>query len=109
MTAFAERQAEILGYCRIDDPTPEDLSLLETMYMDAVSQMSNAGVTEPLPGSVRLAQYNTCVNAMVLDAWDNRGVQTADKAFADNPAFRRRLNQLKRTEPVTVSKSDTEG
>lgn len=109
MTAFAERQAEILGYCRIDDPTPEDLSLLAALYMDAVSQMSHAGVTEPVPGSARLSQYNTCISALVLDAWDNRGVQTADKAFADNPAFRRRLNQLKLTEPVTVSESDTEG
>ena len=48
------------------------------------------------------------VNALVLDAWDSRGTQSADKAFADNPAFRRRLNQLKLTEPVR-SESDTEG
>ena len=109
MTAFAERQAEILSYCRIDDPAPEDLSLLRTMYTDAVSQMSNAGVTEPVSGSARLAQYNTCVNALVLDAWDNRGIQTGDKALTDNPAFRRRLNQLKLSEPVAVSESDTEG
>ena len=108
MTAFAERQAEILGYCRIDDPTPEDLSLLEALYMDAVSQMSHAGVTEPVPGSARLAQYNVCVSALVLDAWDNRGIQTGDKALTDNPAFRRRINQLKLTEPVR-SDSDTEG
>lgn len=108
MTAFADRQASILSYCRIDDPTPEDLSLLETMYLDAVSKMSNAGVAEPLPGLVRLAQYNICVNALVLDAWENRGVQCADKSFPDNKSFRRRLNQLKLTEPVR-SDSDTEG
>ena len=100
MTAFADRQASILSYCRIDDPTPEDLSLLETMYLDAVSKMSNAGVAEPLPG--------LCVNALVLDAWENRGVQCADKSFPDNKSFRRRLNQLKLTEPVR-SDSDTEG
>ena len=46
--------------------------------------------------------------ALVLDAWDNRGIQTADKSFADNPAFRRRINQLKLTEPVR-SDSDTGG
>ena len=108
MTAFADRQAAILSYCRIDDPTPEDLALLENFYADAVSYMDGAGVAEPDAGSGRLAQYNTCVNALVLDAWDNRGVQTGDKAFADNPAFRRRLNQLKLTEPVR-SDSDTEG
>lgn len=109
MAAFSDRQASILSYCRIDDPTPEDLSLLEGFHADAVSYMRNAGVAEPEAGSARLPQYNTCILAMVLDAWENRGTQTADKAFADNPAFRRRLNQLKRTEPVTVSESDTEG
>ena len=109
MTAFSDRQASILSYCRIDDPTPEDLTLLEGFHADAVSYMRSAGVAEPEAGSARLSQYNTCILALVLDAWDNRGVQTADKAFADNPAFRRRLNQLKLTEPVTVSESDTEG
>lgn len=109
MAAFSDRQASILSYCRIDDPTPEDLALLEGFHADAVSYMRNAGVAEPEAGSARLPQYNTCILALVLDAWENRGVQTADKAFADNPAFRRRINQLKRTEPVTVSDSDTEG
>lgn len=108
MAAFSDRQASILSYCRIDDPTPEDLALLEGFHADAVSYMRNAGVAEPEAGSARLFQYNTCILALVLDAWDNRGIQTADKAFADNPAFRRRLNQLKRTEPVR-SDSDTEG
>ena len=102
MAAFSDRQASILSYCRIDDPTPEDLSLLEGFHADAVSYMRNAA------GSARLPQYNTCILALVLDAWDSRGTQTADKAFADNPAFRRRLNQLKLTEPVR-SESDTEG
>lgn len=108
MAAFSERQASILSYCRIDDPTQEDLELLEGFHADAVSYMRNAGVAEPNPGSARLPQYNTCILAMVLDAWENRGTQTSDKVFADNPAFRRRINQLKRTEPVR-SESDTEG
>lgn len=108
MTAFADRQAAILGYCRIDDPTPEDLALLEDFYADAVSYMSHAGVAEPDPGSARMAEYSVCVNALVLDAWDNRGIQTGDKTLTDNPAFRRRIVQLKLTEPVR-SDSDTEG
>ena len=108
MAAFSDRQASILSYCRIDDPTPEDLALLEGFHADAVSYMEDAGVAEPKAGSARLPQYNTCILAMVLDAWDNRGIQTGDKALTDNPAFRRRLNQLKRTEPVR-SDSDTEG
>ena len=108
MTAFSERQRALLSYCRIDDPAQEELALLEELYGAAVSYMANAGVSEPDTGSERLAQYNACVNALVLDAWDNRGVQTGDKAFTDNPAFRRRLNQLKLTEPPR-SDSDTEG
>ena len=108
MTAFAERQRAILNYCRIDDPAQEELALLEELYGAAVSYMANAGVSEPASGSERLAQYNTCVNALVLDGWDSRGAQTGDKAFTDNPAFRRRLNQLKLTEPPR-SDSDTEG
>ena len=108
MAAFSDRQASILSYCRIDDPTPEDLSLLEGFHADAVSYMRNAGVAEPEAGSARLTQYNTWILALVLDAWDNRGTQTADKACADHPACRRRLNQLKLTEPVR-SESDTEG
>lgn len=47
MAAFSDRQASILSYCRIDDPTPEDLALLEGFHADAVSYMRNAGVAEP--------------------------------------------------------------
>lgn len=108
MTAFSDRQASILSYCRIDDPTPEDLILLEGFHLDAVSYMEDAGVAEPEAGSARLPKYNTCILALVLDAWENRGIQCADKSFPDNRAFRRRLNQLKLTEPVR-SDSDTEG
>ena len=43
MTAFSERQGAILSYCRVDDPTTEDLALLEGMYTDAVSYMTQAG------------------------------------------------------------------
>lgn len=107
MAAFSDRQASILSYCRIDDPTPEDLSLLEGFHAAAVSYLLDAGVAEPKAGSARLPNYNICILAMVLDAWENRGTQTSDKVFADNPAFRRRINQLKRTEPVR-SESDTE-
>ena len=64
------------------------------------------GVTEPETGSPRLPLYNACVNALVLDAWDNRAPRAGGKGVSDNPAFRRKLNQLKLTEPP-VSESDT--
>ena len=42
------------------------------------------------------------VDSMVLDRWDNRGTQTAGYSLMENPAFRRKLNQLKLTEPEVV-------
>ena len=100
------RKTTLLAYCRIDDPAPEDLTLLEDMCMEAMGYLHGAGVTEPETGSPRLPLYNACVNALVLDAWDNRGAQSGGKVVSDNPAFRRKLNQLKLTEPI-VSESDT--
>lgn len=104
MTAFDERKPVLMSYCRLDELSSEDEELLEGLYEDAVSYMDGAGVTEPEDGP-RLRQYNTCINALVLDAWDHRGTQTGDKALVDNPAFRRRINQLKMTEPP-ASESD---
>lgn len=100
--SFDDRKAELLTYCRIDEMAAEEEALLETIYDDAISYMTQAGVSEPVSGS-RLGQYNLCVNALVLDVWDNRGSQTGDKALLENPAFRRRLNQLKLSEPVLES------
>lgn len=109
MTAFSERRAALLTYCRLEELLPEDEALLESCYEDAISYMTQAGVTEPVSGP-RLAQYNTCVSALVLDAWDQRGSQIGDKTLAENPAFRRRLNQLKLTEPISApSESDERG
>ena len=102
------RKTALLAYCRIDDPAPEDLTLLEDMCMEAMGYLHGAGVTEPETGSPRLPLYHACVTARVLDAWDNRGAQSGGKGVSDNPAFRRKLNQLKLTEPI-VSESDTTG
>lgn len=98
MTAFEDRRAALLGYCRLEELTAEEEALLESFYEDAVGYMTTAGVAEPV-SATRLAQYNTCVSALVLDAWDHRGTQTGDKALVENPAFRRRINQLKLSEP----------
>lgn len=103
--AFEDRRAALMTYCRLDELTAEEEVLLGELYEDAVSYMTTAGVAEPTTAP-RLAQYEQCINALVLDAWDHRGTQTGDRALVDNPAFRRRLNQLKLSEPV--SESDTE-
>ena len=60
--------------------------------------MTNAGVREPEEGTPRRAQYDLCINFMVLRDFDLRDAQV-DGAIQDNPAFRRLLNQLKLTEP----------
>ncbi|MBQ7778384.1 MAG: phage gp6-like head-tail connector protein [Oscillibacter sp.] len=97
--------AALMNYCRIDELIDGDGDDLREAYESAVAYMAAAGVREPERGSERYAQWMRCIKALVLDDWDNRGTQTAGQALADNLAFRRRLNQLKLTEPV--SDSDT--
>jgi len=101
-----ERKAGLLAYCRIDELTPGEETLLEALYDAAVGYMTQAGVREPETGTPRRAQYDLCVNYLVLDSWDRRDVSFVGTIQTDNPAFRRLLNQLKLTEP-DVSESDT--
>lgn len=102
-----ERKAALTAYCRIDEFGPGEEALFGAIYDSAVSYMEEAGVSEPPEGTGRRAKYDLCVNALVLDAWDNRGTEIAARA-EENPAFRRVLNQLKLTEP-DVSNLDTSG
>ena len=97
------RRASLMAYCRIDVLEPGEHVLLETLYDSAVSYMNQAGVSEPDTCTKRRAQYDLCVNALVLDAWDNRSAQSNGQVFSENCAFRRMLNQLKLTEPVPDS------
>lgn len=104
-----ERRAALLAYCRIDELAPDEEPVFEGMYQAAVGYMDQAGVSEPADGTLRRGQYDLCVNALVLDAWDKRGTTSGGlKTYTavDNPSFRRMLNQLKLTEP-DVSKLDT--
>ena len=68
--------------------------------------MEQAGVSEPAEGTARRAQYDLCVNYLVLDSWDRRDASFVGAASSENPAFRRLLNQMKLTEP-DVSNLDT--
>ena len=106
MALSEERRASLLAYCRIEEPTAEELLTLEGLYDAAVGYLERAGVAEPEAGTTRRAQYDLCVNAMVLDWWEHRDLKEST-ATAENPAFRRLLNQLKLTEPV--SDLDTSG
>ena len=71
-----------------------------------MSYMEQAGVSEPEGETPRRAQYDLCVNYLVLDGYDRRDVTITGTIVSDNPMFRRMLNQLKLTEPA-VSESDT--
>ena len=108
MELTPERKAVLLAYCRIDALEPGEDTLMETLYSAAVAYMDQAGVSEPKEGTPRRAQYDLAVNYLVLNAYDQRDTVITGTIVADNPAFRRLLNQLKLTEPV-VSESDTTG
>ena len=103
MALTDERRTALMAYCRIDELADGEAALLESLYEDAAAYLAEAGVSEPDAGTGRAAQYDQCINALVMDAWDHRGSQTAGQALVENPAFRRRLNQLKLTEPVPDS------
>ena len=100
MALEEERKQSLMAYCRIDALAPGEASLLEVMYDSAVAYMTDAGVAQPETGTARAAQYDLVVNAMVLDAWDNRGGHRAGAPLTDNPFFRRLITQMKLTEPV---------
>lgn len=98
-------KSRLMAYCRIDALEEGEELLLQGLYEAAVSYMEQAGVSEPEAGTPRRAQYDLCINALVLDGYDRRGVQT-EGSVSDNPQLRRMIVQLKLTEPA-VSESDT--
>lgn len=104
MAMTDERKTALMAYCRIDTLEEGEETLLQGLYDAAVSYMEGAGISEPAEGTPRRAQYDLCVNAMVLDTYDRRGAQT-ERSVGDNPMLRRMITQLKLTEPV--SKLDT--
>mgnify|MGYP006943505722 CR=1 FL=1 len=92
--------ASLLAYCKLAElaDDPEVQALIPALYGAAVSYMENAGVREPEYGTPRAAQYDLCVNHLVLDAWERREASIVATVVSDNPAFRRLINQLKLTE-----------
>ena len=108
MALSDERRESLLAYCKLTElaDDPEVKLLIPIFYAGAVGYLEGAGVTRSESDTNRAALYDLCVNAMVLDAWDNRDTKEPVSQATENPAFRHSLNQLKRTEPV-VSDSDT--
>ena len=102
------RRASLLAYCKLTEfaEDPEVEALIGTYYGAAAAYMAQAGISEPPEGTPRRAQYDLCVNAMVLDSWDKREISVSG-TVSENAAFRRVMNQLKMTE--NVSNLDTSG
>lgn len=94
------RMARLMAYCRLDELTDEENDLLRSMLATAQGYLYAAGVEAPADGDPRAAVYESVCNALVLDDWDNRGSQSAGYTISENPAFRRKLNQLKQTVPI---------
>ena len=88
MALSEARRASLLAYCRIEEPTAEELLTLEGLYDAAVGYLEQAGVSEPEEGTPRRAQYDLCVNFMVLRDFDLREATITGTIVNDNPAFR---------------------
>lgn len=96
-----KRKAALLAYCHLTElaDEPEVQTLIPALYDAAVGYMTNAGISQPERGTARAALYDLCVNHLVLDGWERRETAMVATVVADNPGFRRLINQLKLTEP----------
>ena len=103
MELTEEIKRSLMAYAKIDELMPEEEDDFEDCFLGAVSELEDAGVSCPEEGTARWHKYMRCLKAIFLDDSDHRGTQTAGQALVENPAFRRRLNQLKLTEPVPDS------
>ena len=95
-----EFKAQVLAYCREPEPDAESLLVLNQAWDSSAAYLEGAGVTQPpAENTARTALGLSVMLPMVLDEYDPRGAQFTESKLQDNPAFRRRLNQLKLTEP----------
>lgn len=92
------------AYMRVDGDA--DDSVVKECLLGARAYMTGAGISLPAAGTLRRASYDICAHRLALDDYDGRKGVIHEKA-EENPAFRRRFNQLKFDAPVPDS--DTEG
>lgn len=91
------------AYMRVDGN--DDDSVVKECLLGARAYLMGAGISLPAPGTLRRASYDICAHRLALDDYDERKGVTHEKA-EENPAFRRRFNQLKFD--ASVPDSDTE-
>ena len=95
-----EYKATVLAYCQEPEPDEADLLALNQAWDSAEAYLAGTGVSRPATENAgRLSLWLGVMLPMVLDEYDQRGAQFAEGKLQDNPAFRRKLNQLKLTEP----------
>lgn len=98
MELTPEELAAAKAYMKVDDDN--DDVVVTQCVIAAREYMKGAGIALPPSGMPRRASYDICAHRMALDDYDERLGIVHAKA-EENPAFRRRLNQLKLTEPVS--------
>ena len=80
-----EYQDLVRSYCQEPEPDEADLLALNQAWDENVA---------------RTALWLGVMLPMVLDEYDQRGAQFEQGKLQDNPVFRRKLVQLKLTEPL---------
>ena len=93
---LTERLADIAAYCKVGADDAELPGFVDV----AAAYLAGAGVSEPEDGTARAALYLQAVKYLTLDLYDRRDA-AVEGTISDNPAFRRVINQLKLTEPVS--------
>lgn len=95
-----EYKAQVLAYCREPEPDAESMLVLNQAWDSSAAYLEGAGVTQPpAENAARTALWLSVMLPMVLDEYDQRGGQFTEDKLQDNPVFRRKLTQLKLTEP----------
>ena len=98
---------DVEAYCVEPDPDEAALRALHLAWDEAEAYLQGAGICRPDPAAARHGLWLGVMLALTLDGYDQRGAQFETGKLQDNPAFRRKISQLKWTEPV--SNSDTTG
>lgn len=91
-----ELKPAAFAYCREVEDT-ETLVAMTVAWDSAEGYLRGAGITRPAPDTPRHGLWLDIILSLTLDAYDQREAQVESGKLAENPAFRRKLNQLKWT------------
>ena len=91
---------DVESYCLEPDPDEEKLRALHLAWDEAAGYLQGAGVSRPKTDDERHGLWLGVMLALTLDGYDQRGAQFSAGKLQENPAFRRKISQLKWTEPA---------